>query len=112
MVYSATSSYISLFVNMKLEYMFIPWKITVDLEDKTITIEQRNWFLIGKDYTTIAFRFIRSISINEHIVGADITIKVLGNTVTAYYISKGSAKTIKQILIDYNQKNNSSIIFT
>lgn len=112
MTYTAKSTFLSLFVNLKIEYVLIPWRITVDLSNQTITIEQRNWYLIGKDSTTMAFRFIRNVEVNEHIVGADISIKVLGSTATARYISKQDAKKIKDILINFNQKNNSSIIFT
>ncbi len=112
MIYTATSSILSLFFNLKIEYILIPWRISVDTINQTITIEQRNWYLIGKDTTTMAFRFIRNVEINEHIFGADITVKVLGNTVTAYYISKSAAKNIKDILINFNQGNNSNILFT
>lgn len=112
MIYTATSSILSLFFNLKIEYILIPWRISVDTINQTITIEQRNWYLIGKDTTTMAFRFIRNVEINEHIIGADITVKVLGNTVTAYYISKSAAKNIKDILINFNQGNNSNILFT
>ena len=112
MVYSASSTLLSLFVNLKLEYIIIPWKIRIDTDNEIITVEQRNWFLIGKDSNTVAFRFIRSVQINEHISGADITIKVFGNSVSAYYISKKRARVIRQILINYNQGNNSNIIFS
>ncbi len=112
MVYTASSTLLSLFLNLKLEYIIIPWKIRVDTDNEIITVEQRNWFLIGKDSNTVAFRFIRSVHINEHISGADITIKVFGNSVSAYYISKKRARAIRQILINYNQGNNSNIIFS
>ena len=112
MVYSSSSSFLSLFVNLRLEYILIPWKIRVDTDNEIITVEQRNWYLIGKDSNTIAFRFIRRVQINEHISGADITIKVFGNSVSAYYISKKSARAIRQILINYNQGNNLNIVFS
>jgi hypothetical protein len=112
MLFKASSSIFSLLLNLKLEFILIPWKILIDTENEIITVEQRNWFLIGKDSNTIAFRFIRSVHINQHICGSDITIKVFGNTVTAYYISKKNAENIRQILINYNQGTNSNIVFS
>jgi hypothetical protein len=112
MAYSTQSSLIALFANLKIEHILNPWKIIVDIEQENITVEKRNWFLIGNEYNTVAFRFIRSVSINEHVFGADITIKVFGNTVTAYYISKKAAKAIRELLLIYNQGNNSPVIFT
>lgn len=112
MEYTASSTILSLFLNLKLEYILIPWKIKIDTDNEIITVEQRNWFLIGKNSNTIAFRFIRSIHIIEHISGADITIKVFGNSVSANYLSKKRAREIRQILINYNQGNNSNIIFS
>jgi hypothetical protein len=112
MLFKASSSIFSLILNLKFEFIFIPWKIIVDTENEIITIEQRNWFLIGKDSNTIAFRFIRSVHINQHILGSDLTIKVFGSSVTAYFISYKNAEKIRQILINYNQGTNSEILFS
>lgn len=110
--YTAVSSWISLFINLKIEYILTPWRITVDFQEETVTVSQRNWYLIGKKSDTIAFRFIREMNIKEHIWGADIMIKVAWHSVFARYIPKRKAKTIRRALIDYNQNKNSRIKFT
>lgn len=97
---------------MKLEYFFLPWRIRVDADNEFITVEQRNWYIVGKDSTTIAFRFIRSVQINDHIVGSDITIKVYGDYISAYYLPRKCVRNIRQLLINYNQGNNSNIQFS
>jgi len=112
MIYNASSSIFALIVNFKIEFILRPWRISVDITNQTITIEQRNWYLIGRDTSIMAFRFVRNVEINEHVFGADISIRALGSTVTAYYISKNAAQNIKKILIDFNQGNNSSVFFT
>ena len=62
----------------------------------------RNLTMIGVDEDVLAFRFIRRIRIDQHLIGADIEIKAVGGTVTAYCLSKGDCRRIKQILMDYN----------
>ena len=65
------------------------------------------------DEQIIAFRFIRNIYIDQHVFGADIHIKVIGSRISACYIPKRDAKTIKKILLKYNQdKKGKSIIFS
>ena len=32
---------------MKLEYFFLPWRIRVDTDNEFITVEQRNWYIVG-----------------------------------------------------------------
>ena len=95
-----------------MEYFFLPWRIRVDTDNEFITVEQRNWHLVGKDSTTIAFRFIRSVQINDHIVGSDITIKVYGDNISANYLPRKCVRNIRQLLINYNQGNNSNIQFS
>ena len=70
---------------------------------ETITISKRNWYFIGKDSETIAFRFIRKIAINEHLFGANIWVKAIGGSVSAKYLPKKDLQLIKEKLIKYNQ---------
>lgn len=60
----------------------------------------------------IAFRYIRTVNIDQHIFGADIQIKAVGGYVSALYIPKNDAKKIKKMLFEYNQrKRGKGIIF-
>ena len=73
----------------------------------------RDLTMIGVDEDVLAFRFIRRIRIDQHLIGADIEIKAVGGTVTAYCLSKSDCKRIKQILMDYNAtRRGKGIIFS
>ena len=90
-----------------------PWRIIIDTVEQTITVSKRNKFLIGTDKETLAFRFIRRVQIDEHLIGADITIQAVGGKLTARSMAKSDCKRIKQILMEHNKKSNTkSIIFS
>ena len=77
---------------------------------ETITIRKRNWHLIGSDEQTLAFKRVRSISIDEHFIGADIHIKVVGGTASVFCLSKGDARKIKEILLEFNANGTGTTI--
>lgn len=113
MKFESTSSGAALIANGKSAHVANPWNIVIDTEEETISVSVRNWYLIGSDSQTMAFRFIRSIRIDEHLIGADIHIKIVGGTASAYCIPKSDARRIKEILMDYNQmKKGKGIIFS
>ena len=112
MRYEFTSSAVAMATNGLLSEI-TPWNVIVDTDEQTITIRKRNKILIGVDEEMLAFRFIRRVKINEHIIGADITIQAVGGMLTAYSLSKRDCKKIKQILQEQNLKNtNKSIIMS
>jgi|TARA_B110000305_G_scaffold186648_1_gene207849 hypothetical protein len=77
----------------------------VDFERKTITSKKRNWFLIGFDEKIVPFRYIRRIEVDTHLFGADMLIKVYGSgNLTVKCIGKNAADSIKEALINYNNK--------
>ena len=112
MIYKAKSSLINMFLNGKLEDLYCPWVLIVNFENETITVEKRTWFFFGKDINIVAFRFIRSISIEDHLFGSDISIKVVGGWINANYLRKKDINNIKKLLIDYNQTKSNHIIFS
>jgi hypothetical protein len=77
MIFKASSSSSSLIANSKGAHIANPWTLIIDTAEETITVSKRNKFLIGKDSQTIAFKFIRSITIDEHLIGADYTLRSL-----------------------------------
>jgi hypothetical protein len=112
-VFHSRSTFTNLLFNRKLTHILNPWHIIVDTNQETITIRKRNPFLIGFDEQIVSFRYIRSIIIDEHLFGADIHIKVMGGRASVYCISKRDAKTIKNILLEYNStKKGKGIIFS
>ena len=113
MRFESSSSGAALIANGKSAHVANPWTIVIDTDEETICVSVRNWYLIGTDSQTMAFRFIRSIRIDEHLIGADIHIKVVGGISSAYCISKSDAKKIKEILMNYNfTKKSKGIIFS
>ena len=86
--------------------------IVVDTDEQTITVRKRNWFLIGKHEHVIAFRFIRSIKIDDHLLGTDIHIKVIGGTSNACsIIYLNTMQENQDILIEYNEQKKEEVLF-
>lgn len=113
MRFEATSTEAALAANGKIINAATPWHLIVDTDEETITVRKRNLTMIGVDEDVLAFRFIRRIKIDQHLIGADIEIKVVGGTVTAYCLSKSDCKKVKQILMEYNAtKRGEGIIFS
>ena len=111
MRYTFTSSFAAMIANGRATQI-TPWKVIIDTDEQTISVTKRNRILIGVDEDTIAFRFIRRVTINQHVFGADITIKAIGGTLTAYSMEKKDCKKIKEILMEYNNtRRKGGIVF-
>lgn len=102
MRFEARSRELAMLFNGKLINALTPWRIIVDTDAETITVRKRNFILIGVDEEVHSFRFVRRITIDEHLIGADLEIKVVGGTAKVYCLSKKDCKQIKQMLISYN----------
>ena len=103
MTYKFSSSEASLLANGYAADILTPWNIEIDTDEQTITVSKRNKYLIGVDEDTLAFRFIRRVVIDQHFIGADITIQAVGGKLTAKCLDKNACKKIKQILMEYNE---------
>jgi hypothetical protein len=113
MKFEASSSITALIFNGKIAHILNPWKIIINTIDEYIIVRKRNWYLIGIDKQVLSFRYIRNISIDQHLFGADIHIKIIGGKNSAYYISKINANKIKTILLEYNKTGRGkTIIFS
>lgn len=111
-ILSSKSNLFTIILNGKIEHLLSPWNIEVNFIEETITITKRNLYYIGKDTDTIAFRFIRKITINEHLFGSNIWIKAIGGSVSAKYLPKKEMKLIRMKLIEYNKRKKNHIIFS
>lgn len=109
MRYTFTSSRAALVANGR-GGILTPWNITIDTDEQTITVGKKNWYLVGTDEDTVAFRFVRRVLINEHLIGADITIHVAGGLLHVYCLKKEDCKRIKEILMEYNSNCKSKAI--
>ena len=103
MTYHFSSSEASLLANGHAADVLTPWQIEIDTDEQTITVSKRNRILIGVDKETLAFRFIRRVKIDEHLIGADITIQAVGGKLTAKCLDKSDCKRIKELLMEYNK---------
>lgn len=103
MIYRYSSSEAALVANGHASDVLSPWQLIVDTDEQTITIRKRNKYLIGVDEDTLAFRFIRRVTVDQHLIGADITIQAVGGKLTAKCLDKSACKKIKQILMEYNK---------
>lgn len=108
--YKFSSSLLSLLSQGKLFDLLTPWVITIDFDNSTIEVLKRNWYLVGVDKHIVAFKYIRSIKINEMLIGASIEIKVTGSIVKAECLAKSDCKTITSLLLE-NNKASKHIIF-
>lgn len=112
MRYTFSSSEAALIANGRAADIITPWHITIDTTEEIITVSKRNKYLIGVDEESLSFRFIRKISIDQHLIGADITIKAVGGSISAFCLDKSACKRIKEILMDYNKEKKNSIVFS
>lgn len=105
MIYKYSSSEAALVANGHAADVLTPWQLIIDTDEQTISVRKRNRILIGVDEETLAFRFIRRVKIDEHLIGADITIQAVGGKLTAKCLDKDDCKRIKEILMEYNKSS-------
>lgn len=105
MRYKFSSSEAALLANGHAADVLTPWTIIIDTDEQTITVSKRNRILIGVDEDTLAFRFIRRVVIDQHLIGADITIQAVGGKLTAQCLDKSDCKRIKDLLMNYNKNS-------
>jgi hypothetical protein len=108
----AKSTFLSLLANGKIFSILRPWRIIVDTNKMQLTTMRRNWHLINHDESTHAFKSVRTVTINRHIFGANLSIKVYAGEANVFYINKKKAKQISDLLLnnDWNRKDADVII--
>lgn len=112
MKYEFQSSLKVLILNLKIEYILIPWKLQIDFQNEILEIKQKNWFLIGYKVNSISLRFIKSIYTHQYVFGSSIYIKTMGQDLAVRYLKKNEAEKIKNILLDFNRGKGTRIIIT
>ena len=111
MRFETSSSANALIMNGKGVHILNPWHIMIDTEEETITVRKRNAILIGVDEQVCAFRFIRSITIDQHLFGADIHIKIVGSYASAFCIPKSDAKEIKKYFSNTIKQKRGRVLY-
>jgi hypothetical protein len=104
MVLEFVSSLRALLFNGKAIHVINRWHLIIDTDMEAITMRQRNNNLISVSEQVISFKYIRSIQINRHLVGADVHITLSNVTLSAYGLSVDDAQAIKHVLLEYNRK--------
>ncbi|MFL3664652.1 MAG: hypothetical protein ACJ04Q_11660 [Flavobacteriales bacterium] len=108
--FHSKSSILSLLFRLKFFDILTPWHFDLNFTNHTIEISKRNWYLIGVDNHLVAFKYIRSLSIDEHLIGGNIKVKVTGGNVLAECLPKTDCHKIKGLLIDYNNRSKKHIV--
>jgi hypothetical protein len=109
-IIEAKSTTLSLLTNGKILSILRPWKIIVDAGKMQITVMRRNWHLINHDEATHAFKSVRTVKIDRHIFGANLSIKVYSGQAEVFYINKKKAKQIKDLLLEGSWNNGGTEI--
>lgn len=90
-----------------------PWKIEIDHEMETVTVSKRNYYLIGVDKDVIPYRNIRRVTLDTHLFGADISLKVYGTgLITAKCLKKSEAREIYNACLEEISSNRKSKRFS
>ena len=77
-----------------------PYLLSLNIENKTIQISKRNWYLIGVDIKVFKFGQVRNIYIDQHLLTADIKIKVYAGTIECFWFRKKSLNQFRNQLLD------------
>ena len=93
------SSIVALICCGEIDSLFTPWKVSIDLTNKILKIEKRNWFFIGIDETTYKLNMIRNVQINNYIFGSNVVIKAFGNVMIVKGLKNEDALKIKDLII-------------
>ena len=105
MVFKTQSSRTSLLSFGKLDDMVTPSALEVDFDKQEIVVSKRNWHLIGVDRDVFFFRHIRRLTIDTHLIGADVTIRIVGSKCHIPSIPKADAKELMRLFREYNENN-------
>lgn len=81
-----------------------PYHLLVNTNEKRIEIRKRNWFYFGVNKKVYNYGQIRNIFIDEHLITADLFIKVYAGSVSCYWISKKDANAIKNFILNAPSK--------
>ena len=111
---TATGSLLSnlFFGDKKLLDWLVPWTITLDTEAEHIIVSKRNYYFIGVDREVIPFRNVRKVTLDTHLFGADIRMKVYGGAVKARCLKKKEAEKIYNYCLEEITSNKRSRRFS
>ncbi len=86
-------------------YDFItPYHLSLNVEEKYITVKKRNWFLVGVDTKIFNFGQVRNILIDENLILADLKIKVYAGIIECYWFRKKDVLNFNKSLRLVRQK--------
>ena len=112
--FKSRSSVMSLITNGRMWHLLNPWHISLNLNEGIINVKKRNWYLIGHDVRSYSIRYVREVSINTHLFGADMEIIFFEGRVSVPSLPKRDAEKIKTLLFEKNknfQQGSGSVVF-
>ena len=77
----------------------IPWSIEVDTDNSFITVRKRNWYLIGTDENKFRITSVRHIDIDQRLFGADMFIRLYGNSLTIPCLQRKAANELRDMIM-------------
>ena len=93
-----------------VDFLF-PYVVSLDAVSKQITVEKRNWFLIGVDAKSFNFGQVRNVFIDEHLLTSSVEIKVYAGSITAFWMRKGQSRKLRDALMSLRSKGDEVGIF-
>ena len=93
-----------------VDFLF-PYVVSLDAVSKQITVEKRNWFLIGVDAKSFNFGQVRNVFIDEHLLTSSVEIKVYAGSITAFWMRKGQSRKLRDALMSSRSKGDEVGIF-
>lgn len=105
MVFKTQSSKASLLSIGKLDDLITPASLEVDFDKQEIIVSKRNWYLVGVDKEVFFFRHVRRLTIDTHLIGADVTIHIAGSKCFVPSLPKADAKELLRLFGEYNGGN-------
>jgi hypothetical protein len=98
--------------NPALDWL-VPWTMVIDSDMEHVIVSKRNYYFIGIDKDVVPFRNIRRVSLDTHLFGADLVLKVIGTgTIRARCLKKREAKRLYEYClkeITSNKKRSTRI---
>lgn len=111
MIIKATGDFLSnvFFGENKYLDWLVPWTITIDTEAEHIIVSKRNYYFIGIDRDVVPFRNLRRISLDTHLFGADLHLKVYGTgTISAKCLKTIEAERLYKFCLEEITSNKRS----
>lgn len=81
------------------------FKLTLDKKEKRLIVTKRNWYLKGVDRKSFNFGEIRNVHVDEHLILADLQIRVYAGKINCYWFDKNTLRDFERELLHIKSCN-------